>query len=270
MKNQTKFNSEDNKYFKWYWNICNKSVDRLLPDGTYTEKHHIYPKSIFGKNKILIRLTAKEHYMVHLLLWWGLRVKYGSQNKNTKKMAYAFIMMVNVTSSNQSRYKIQNANEFSLLKTARMENFSGKNHPCYGRKLPQYQKEILMEANRNQIRSDETREKMRVAQTGLKDTDETKLKKSLSHIGLVRTEEHKRNNGLAIKGNMFYHNPEKTIYKAFKNICDVPDTWIRGAKSKGSELRWYHNPETNESTRCKENSQPKGWIKGRRSTIKDK
>ena len=72
---------EGNKYFKWYWSICNRAKDRVLSPDIYVEKHHIYPNSIYGKNQDLVKLTAKEHYIVHLLLWQGFRNKYGQSNK---------------------------------------------------------------------------------------------------------------------------------------------------------------------------------------------
>lgn len=95
--------TKDNKYFKWYWNICENAKNREVPEG-YTEKHHIYPVSIYGDNDNLITLTAKEHYIVHLVLWWGLRTKYGSQDENTQKMRAAFACMNMKNEYAQQRY----------------------------------------------------------------------------------------------------------------------------------------------------------------------
>lgn len=108
-----------NKYFNWYWNIVNRAKDRILERGIYFERHHIYPLSIYGKNKDLVKLTAKEHYIVHLVLWWGLRTKFGIKDSNTRKMASAFNCMCRI-SQNQTRIKIDSI-RYELLKIARHE-----------------------------------------------------------------------------------------------------------------------------------------------------
>jgi hypothetical protein len=69
----------DNKYTLWYFQIIHNAKKTLHPG--YTELHHIIPKSFFKrKNKSgwldgnpdtdenLVRLTAKEHFICHLLL----------------------------------------------------------------------------------------------------------------------------------------------------------------------------------------------------------
>jgi hypothetical protein len=58
----------DNKYTRWYYNIINRAKSRSITG--YTEKHHIIPKSCGGSNdKVnLVKLTAKEHFICHLLL----------------------------------------------------------------------------------------------------------------------------------------------------------------------------------------------------------
>lgn len=115
---------EGNKYFKWYWSICNKAKDRVISHDTYVEKHHIYPKSIYGQNKYLVKLTAKEHYIVHLLLWQGLKNKYGKSNIYARKMAGAFSMMnVNSPDHNGERY---NCKIYSLLKESYNDMHIGK------------------------------------------------------------------------------------------------------------------------------------------------
>jgi hypothetical protein len=61
----------ENKYSDWYYNIIDnaKNQYRKKRAGIYFEKHHIIPRSLDGNNnKNLILLTAKEHYICHLLL----------------------------------------------------------------------------------------------------------------------------------------------------------------------------------------------------------
>jgi hypothetical protein len=58
-----------NKYTTWYHNIIATASKRInQPD--YFENHHIIPKSLGGTNdpSNLVKLTAREHFICHLLL----------------------------------------------------------------------------------------------------------------------------------------------------------------------------------------------------------
>lgn len=59
---------KQNKYCKWYFSIIKKAKSRII--SGYTEKHHIIPKSLGGKDTDdnLVILTAREHFICHLLL----------------------------------------------------------------------------------------------------------------------------------------------------------------------------------------------------------
>jgi hypothetical protein len=87
----------ENKYSKYYFNIIENAKHRKL-DNIYVEKHHIFPKSLGGKNskENLVILTAKEHFICHLLLVKAVIYEY------RKKMNYAFWRMCNVS---ENRYK---------------------------------------------------------------------------------------------------------------------------------------------------------------------
>lgn len=88
-------NSTDNKYYRWYVNICQRAQyqNRQKGHGTYYEKHHILPKSfkLGGHNdkKNFVHLTAREHYIVHILL-----SKFTVGNYR-KKMIYALWYLSN-------------------------------------------------------------------------------------------------------------------------------------------------------------------------------
>lgn len=60
---------KENKYYSWY---CGIIMNRILNpiNEPYSENHHILPKSLGGDNSQLnlIRLTAREHFIVHALL----------------------------------------------------------------------------------------------------------------------------------------------------------------------------------------------------------
>jgi len=57
-------------YQKIYDDICKRGQIRQLPKEIYTEKHHIVPKCLGGTNEKsnLTVLTAREHFLVHLIL----------------------------------------------------------------------------------------------------------------------------------------------------------------------------------------------------------
>jgi hypothetical protein len=79
-------------YLKVYCNLIRKAENRTSPEG-YVEKHHIFPKSIFGKNNRVIILTGREHYIAHLLLQKICEKRYGIRHRSTQKMLCAHINM---------------------------------------------------------------------------------------------------------------------------------------------------------------------------------
>ena len=58
----------ENKYKKYYYAIVDNAKQREI--SGYVEKHHIIPRSLGGNNKVdnIVSLTAREHYICHLLL----------------------------------------------------------------------------------------------------------------------------------------------------------------------------------------------------------
>lgn len=81
-------------YLKHYCNLIRKAENRVPPEG-YTEKHHTFPVSIFGKNKRTVVLTAREHYIAHALLEKICIKRYGLEHYRTYKMTCAHLSMKN-------------------------------------------------------------------------------------------------------------------------------------------------------------------------------
>ena len=75
-------------YIKHYCNLIRKAENRTPPEG-YTEKHHTFPKSIFGNNNRIVVLTAREHYIAHVLLEKIYIKRYGINDMRSIKMTYA-------------------------------------------------------------------------------------------------------------------------------------------------------------------------------------
>lgn len=90
---------KQNKYTICYYNIINRALSRSI--SGYTEKHHIIPKSLGGLDspENLAILTAKEHYIAHLLL---PHMVLDSTHK--KKMWGALRCMSKMISSTHNRY----------------------------------------------------------------------------------------------------------------------------------------------------------------------
>ena len=88
-------------YRKLYDKIIlnSKSKNRIKSSENYFELHHILPKCCGGTNEKtnLVLLTAKEHFMAHLLL-----TKIYEGTKFEKKLKYALWMMCS-KSDNQKR-----------------------------------------------------------------------------------------------------------------------------------------------------------------------
>lgn len=86
-------------YLKTYCNLIRKAEQRGYAKkkakelGVYVEGHHTFPISIFGKNKRIVYLTAREHYITHALLERICIQRYGKEHWKSKKMNNAHIIM---------------------------------------------------------------------------------------------------------------------------------------------------------------------------------
>lgn len=121
-------------YLKLYIKICKNALKRNNLD-CYVEYHHIFPKSIYGKNKNVVALTAKEHFIVHFLLFKLCKKRYGLNHWKTRKMGYAFKKMT-CCSKTQKRYysRIYEffRKWFSENNPLKYRNSTGSNNSCYG------------------------------------------------------------------------------------------------------------------------------------------
>jgi hypothetical protein len=118
-------------YLKVYCNLIRKAENGTPPEG-YTEKHHTFPKSIYGNNKRIVILSGREHYIAHALLEKVCIQRYGLNHWKTKKMIYAFWAMNNQFKKCQKRYK--NSVLYELKKLKYSNQIQGKNNPFYGKK----------------------------------------------------------------------------------------------------------------------------------------
>ena len=197
-----------NKYYNYYYSLINKSRNRLLEE--YSEKHHIIPKSIGGNDSVenLVSLTAREHFIAHLLL---TKITFG---ENKSKMINAVFCMINM---NQTKV---NSRSYEKLKIEYSKHMR-ENNPVF---LEQTRKKIgntLKEYYRNN----------KVPFQGKKHTEESKKLISEKRKGMKFTKEHKLKLSLAHKGK-----------KGFKHSDETKR--ILSEKSKNVNLGRKHTEET--------------------------
>lgn len=138
----------NNKYYRVYEKLVNKRLQ--TPYKGEGEKHHYIPKSIIPNND-LVFLSYREHYVAHLLLVKAVNTNY------KEKMLYAITAMKIRTLSNTSF----NSHLFDALKIKANINRS---------------------ISRTGVaRSEETKNKLRIANLGKKVTEEIKAKMRDSH-----------------------------------------------------------------------------------------
>lgn len=208
----------DNKYTRWYYNIINNAKFRTLIG--YTEKHHIIPKSCGGSNSKdnLVDLTAKEHFICHLLL---VRIVKGNFRY---KMAYALNRMLTTNSNNQVRY-IPTSRKFEKIRLQISDALKGHPSPMKGRKHSEETKKKLSEIHKGKpsllkgrSKSEETKKKIAESRKGYKMPDSTKKKLSEFNKGKSYSDDYKKKMSERNKGLGF---GRKLSTETKKKISDI-------------------------------------------------
>lgn len=203
----------NNKYTSIYYSIITRAQSRALSTDTYTESHHIIPKSLGGTNykDNLVHLTPKEHRLCHLLL-----VKMTSGNAKRSMVWAANIML---KASNQYQHRVTNK-LYTRLREELSISMRGANNPNYGKKV----------WNSGKKRSPEFCQHMRELNTGkqgIPHTDAAKEKIRQVHLGVPKTEEAKKKMSIA-------------KLNAPKIVCE----YCQKGQTPTNYLRWH-------GTKCK-------------------
>jgi hypothetical protein len=218
----------NNKYSTWYYNIINNSKNRLLTG--YKEKHHIIPRCLGGKDTKdnLANLTAREHFIVHLLL-----CKF-TIGKAKHKMLYAFNAMC--TFKNARRYNKVNSRlvdkvrtEFSLMlkgtkfskatKAKMSEIKKGKTSNRKGKKASNKTIEKLKLINLGRKATEQTLAKLRLLRKDIiwviKDNKEERIKKHLLQEYLDKG--YKQGRNLSFMNEEYKNKMSKIVTKIWQD-----------------------------------------------------
>ena len=215
-------------YLKTYCNLIRKAEQRgytkkkVKEQGLYVEGHHTFPMSIFGKNKRIVYLTAREHYISHALLERICIQRYGKEHWKTKKMMYAFWSL----NRKNSRNNYLNSYLYEQSKL----NFSEL-----------MKKESIFLTENNPSKTPERREKMK--------NQMTKFLLSLSE------EEYKETYSDRIEKTKIMFSGEGNPFYNKTHTQEVKD--FLGELSRGT--KWWNNGK--ENRHCKE-CPGKGWVLG--------
>lgn len=87
-------------YLKCYIKLIRKRQVNTIESG---EKHHIFPQSLFGRNKNVVKLTIREHFIAHKLLYKACEKRYGKKHNRTIRMLFALRHMMLDNRKNVSR-----------------------------------------------------------------------------------------------------------------------------------------------------------------------
>lgn len=158
-------------------------LTRKKSNNEYYEKHHIIPKSLGGSNtkENLVLLTFKEHYIAHLLL----SKMYDGEAK--RKMYYALWRM---SSSKGDNKRILSASQYEICRLAGV--LAKIKHP-----VTEETRKKISRGNKGKVRSEEMRNKNRLANLGKKygpPSNEIREKISKGNKGKKRTEEDNQKN----------------------------------------------------------------------------
>ena len=238
-----------------------------------TEKHHIFPRSIYGKdrggtNKRCVYLTLREHYIAHALLMKGFIKRYGIDDDRSAKMIYAFHMM------NIMRERIGYPNSY-LYETSREHyinmRIGRKRKPFSPEHIEKLRQRGLGENNHfyGKKHSEESKQKQREKMIGKyggenspfygkTHTEETKKKMSLIHKGKEITKENREKCSIAMKNTIWITDGTKST--RHKKDKPIPEGWMKG-RLKGNKM-WINNG-IKSTIHKKYQPIPEGWVKGR-------
>jgi hypothetical protein len=152
-------------YTKHYEALCygRQLIPRTKTSTDYYELHHIVPKSLGGQDTKdnLVMLTAREHYIAHLLLYNIYKQKGGDA---FRRMSFALVSMLSTSTTTQSRFS---SRSYGIMREAAMNSSLGRkvqNTINYTKPKSETHKEAIRQARLvAPKRSQETLKKLSIA-----------------------------------------------------------------------------------------------------------
>jgi hypothetical protein len=240
--------------------LSRQQLNRKKFKGEYYESHHIIPKSLGGPGRKIniVLLTAKEHFIAHLLLY---KMHSG---KNKAKMANALFKMCNNNLKQKrefnSRYYVfaktimnkfrfgENTTFFGKKHSEETiqkmrESKKGKNNPAFG-KIP-WNKGLTKDTSDGMKKISNfgiERYKNPDNRIGKKHSAASKQKMSRSTKGITKSDEHKRKLSEANKGKRLLDVTKQKISTSLKGRKPkiYPCYYCGREMSLGTLNRWHN------------------------------
>lgn len=150
----------------------------------YVERHHVLPKCLGGNNRSenLVELTAREHYLAHMLL--------ARMNPGKPGLSYAVVMMGAVAGRTGSR-------SYERVRAVAVAHMSASKK---GVPRPRHVIEAMVAGTRRHPRSEETKAKLSAVGMGRVVSAETRLRISEALVGRAHSEESRQKQSEARRG----------------------------------------------------------------------
>jgi len=207
-------------YLITYVRLMRKAQTRQIKLNVY-EKHHVFPKSIYGKNNYVVELTPREHYIAHALLYKALAKRYGPNDYRSIKMTRAFLYMHVKSSCHYERHI--NSKLYERLRTIFSESIRGERHPMFGRSLSIEARRKISIFHTGKITSEETRRKMSKSALGKTHSERARRKVSEANTGRVPSEQTRRKLSEIAKGRTWYTDGKESAF-----CFECPEGYYKG------------------------------------------
>ena len=207
-------------YRRIYNDLIMRGWRRTALEG-YCEKHHIIPRCLKGGNEAtnIVRLTAREHFIAHLLL---TRMYPDNSGLATAVFLMSHLKNFPVIKSSKIFAKIKHSLSLarSLEQTGRTHTDESKKKMSLAKKGKKFSEEQLKKlAEDRKLRppmSEETKKKMSEAGKRRRVSEETRRKMSESSKGRKMSEESRRKISASTKGKVVSEETRKKMSEAAK------------------------------------------------------